>query len=68
MSSANIFKKKNLLPVENKIVNIQNPKDILFPKICIICGATAEYQYKKIIFGIFESNKDLCYAPGQSIK
>lgn len=58
MSSTNIFKKKILSPIEDKIVNFQNPKEILFPKICIICGATGEYQHKKTIFGTFESNKD----------
>ena len=58
MSSAKVIRKKTQSPVEDKIVNFQNPKDILFPKICVICGATAEYQYKKIIFGTFESNKD----------
>ena len=58
MSSANIIKTKKLPPVEDKIVNFQNPKEIKFPKICIICGATSEYQYKKTILGRFESNKE----------
>ena len=58
MSSANIIKTKKLPPVEDKIVNFQNPKEIKFPKICIICGATSEFQYKKTILGRFESNKE----------
>ena len=58
MSSPSTFKKSPLSQVEDKRVNFQNPKQIIFPKVCVICCETAEHQYKKTIFGSFESNKD----------
>jgi len=49
---------KKLSPVEDKTVNFQNPEEIQFPKICIVCGATSKYHYEKTIVGRFDSYKD----------
>jgi len=58
MSSANTIKKIPISRKGDKIVIFHNPKEILFPKVCVICGATAENQYQKTFLGIFEYNKD----------
>ena len=52
------IEKKETLPEEVKIVNFIDPKEILFPKICIACGKVAEHQYKKIILGMFKADRD----------
>lgn len=41
-----------------KEVNFIDPKEILFPKICIACGKIAEHQYKKTILGTYKVDKD----------
>lgn len=60
MSSANA-NTVNKIPISqkrDKVVRFHNPKEILFPKVCVICGETAENQIQKTIFGIFEYSKD----------
>lgn len=40
------------------MVTFPNPKEILFPKICVVCGAATENQYKKAIIGRFKAALD----------
>jgi len=58
LSSANIINMKKLPPIEDKIVNFQNPEEIIFPKICVVCGATSEHHYEKTIVSRFNTYRD----------
>lgn len=40
------------------MVTFPNPKEILFPKICVVCGADTENHYKKAVFGRFKAGVD----------
>ncbi len=52
------MKKKNPQSVKDGIIKFQNAEQIIFPRICIICGNNTENQYNKTIIGSFELNKD----------
>lgn len=43
---------------EDKIVKFQDTEEILFPKICVICGINTENQYKRYIYGSYVSSKE----------
>ncbi len=58
MSSANTIKKNIRQKIEDRLIKFQDTEEILFPKICVICGVITENQYKQTIYGSFVSNKE----------
>jgi len=58
LSSANTIKKNITQKVEDKIIKFEDTEEILFPKICVICGINTENHYKQTIYGSFVSNKE----------
>ncbi|MBY8985462.1 MAG: hypothetical protein KGD65_10360 [Candidatus Lokiarchaeota archaeon] len=58
MSSANTIKKNVSQKIEDKTIKFQDAEEILFPKVCIICGVTTENQYKQNTYGSFIPNKE----------
>ncbi len=58
MSSANTIKKNISQKVEDRVIKFQDTEEILFPRICVICGINTENQYKQTIYGSFVSNKE----------
>ena len=53
MSYGNAIKKSKSQESIPKTLEFQVTQDILFPKICVICGTNTENQFKKMLFGTF---------------
>jgi hypothetical protein len=53
MSYGNAINKLKSQESMHKTLEFQVTQDILFPKICVICGTNTENQLKKIFFGTF---------------
>ncbi|MFW9819215.1 MAG: hypothetical protein ACFFE5_06355 [Candidatus Thorarchaeota archaeon] len=58
MSYADAIKKSKSQEFKSKILEFQVTQDIIFPKICVICGTNTENQLKKIFFGNFVATSD----------
>ncbi len=52
------FKKAYTQGYKSTPIEFQVNKDILFPKICIICGNHTEDQYRKEVKGAFMASRD----------
>jgi Flp pilus assembly protein TadB len=53
MSYGDAIKKTKSQVSKSKTLEFQVTQDILFPKICVVCGTNTEKQLKKIFFGAF---------------
>ncbi len=53
MSYGEAIKKSKSQESMSKTLEFQVTQDILFPKICVICGTNTKNQLKKIFFGTF---------------
>ncbi len=58
MSYGNTAKNPKDQGIRSSTLEFQVARDILFPKICIICGSDTENRYRRTIFGAYEATKD----------
>ena len=56
MSYGSAIKKTKAQGFESNTIDFQVSEDILFPKICLICGNNTEDQYSKTIYGANSKN------------
>lgn len=53
MEKHNSFKSK----ISSKTIELEDPNEILFPKMCLICGQTTGSKFKKKVYGSFTNRK-----------
>lgn len=58
MSYGSAIKKTKAQGFKSNTLEFQVSRDILFPKICIICGTNTEKKYNKTIYGANIATKD----------